>query len=91
MQITVKKGVWTQITDSNAKLHVKVPYFSKVYYIESNDDPNETIPKPSDADEIFILITPNHAAGFLNLDYTNEGGGPLWFYSTNCDLYVIVK
>jgi len=91
MQITVEKGKWVQITNSNAKLHVKVPYFSKVYYVESNDDPNNTMPKPTDADEIFILVTPNHAAGFVDLDYINESGGPLWMYSTNCDIYVIVK
>jgi len=90
MQVTVEKGKWVQVTDSDAKLHIKVPFFSKVYYVESNDDPNETYPEPKDSDEIYMIVSPNHAASFVNLDYTSSGNGPLWMYSTNCDIYVIV-
>jgi hypothetical protein len=78
MQVTVPKRVWTQITSSDAKLHVKVPYFTKMYYVERNEDPNTTYPDPKDSDEIKILVSPNHAASFLNIDYVSSGNGPLF-------------
>lgn len=90
-QVHAIKKEWTEITDSDANLHVKVPYFSKVYYVETKDDPSEKWPNPSDADEIKVLISPNHAASFLNVNYKSSGNGPLYMYSTNCDLYVIVE
>ena len=92
-QVHVEKQKWVKITDSDsAKLHVKIPFFSKVYYVETTGDPNDTYPKPTDADEIKMLVSPNHAASFVNVDYNaSSSDDSLWMYSTNCDIYVIVE
>ncbi len=89
-QIHVPPKKWTEITDQDAYLHVKITKFSFVYYVESDDDPTAEYPKPDMSNEIKVLASPNHGASFLNVNYKNNGK-KLWMYSSSCDLYVIVE
>jgi len=86
--IEVPAKTWIQCADVDSVLHVKIPKFTKIYYVETTDDPNDLYPEPQDSDPIKVLVSPPYNYGFIELQYT-ANNGPIWLYTVHHDVYVI--